>query len=162
LNTLVTYSDTVHEGACPNARKISRIWTAADGCGNAASCLQTIQVVDTTPPVIHNVAVVPNVLWPPNHKMVPVTVTATAADNCDAAPVCAISMVSSNEPVNGLGDGDTAPDWTVTGTLSANLRAERSGKGAGRIYTVTVTCTDACGNSSTGSAAVTVPKSRGK
>jgi len=65
--------------------------------------------------------------------------------------------VNSNEPVNGLGDGDTAPDWIITGDLTVNLRAERSGIGNGRIYTITVTCKDACGNSSVGSTTVTVP-----
>ena len=92
--------------------------------------------------------------------MAPVTVTASASDICDAAPVCKITSVSSNEPVNGTGDGDTAPDWVITGNLTANLRAERAG--SGRVYTITVACTDASGNSSTKTTAVTVPHDQGK
>lgn len=88
--------------------------------------------------------------------MVQVNVSATAIDNCDSSPDCAISSVSSNEPVNGLGDGDKAPDWIITGDLSLDLRAERSGTGTGRIYTIIVTCTDECGNSTVGTASVTV------
>jgi len=62
-------------------------------------------------------------------------------------------MVSSNEPQDGLGDGDIAPDWTEpvvdNGIITMQLRAERSGKGDGRIYTITVVGTDETGNSST-------------
>jgi hypothetical protein len=72
--------------------------------------------------------------------------------------VCRIISVASNEPVEGLGDGDTAPDWLVTGNLTLNLRAERSGKGAGRVYTMTVECADASGNRSTKAVTVTVPR----
>jgi len=88
--------------------------------------------------------------------------SATATDACSSsAPVCQITGISSNEPVNGLGDGDTAPDWQITGPLTASLRAERSGTGTGRIYTVQVTCTDQQGLSSVKSTTVTVPHDQG-
>jgi len=157
---LITSSEAVSPGACANARTIARTWRATDGCSNTAACVQTIQVVDTTAPIIGSVNAVPNVLWSPNHEMVPITVTPLASDNCGAAPVCLITGVSSNEPVNGLGDGDAVPDWIITGALTVDLKAERSGTGNGRIYTITVVCTDDCGNSSTGTAMVTVPKSQ--
>ena len=32
--------------------------------------------------------------------MIPVVVTATATDNCGGSPTCAITMVTSNEPVD--------------------------------------------------------------
>jgi hypothetical protein len=89
-------------------------------------------------------------------------VTATASDLCTAAPVCVISSVASNEPENGTGDGDTANDIVVTGDLSVNLRAERSGTGTGRAYTVNGQCTDAAGNSAPWSTTVTVPHDKGK
>jgi hypothetical protein len=111
------------------------------------------------PPVIGAVAVTPNVLWPPDHQLVPVTVSASATDNCDPAPVCRITEVASNEPVDGLGDSDTAPDWIITGDLTLSLRAERAGSGVGRLYTITVSCADASGNASEAAALVTVPLS---
>jgi hypothetical protein len=116
---------------------------------------------DVTPPNISSVGVNQNVLWPPNHKLVPITVSWSATDNC-STPACAISSVSSNEPVNGLGDGNTAPDWIITSGSTLLLRAERSGLGNGRVYTITVTCRDAAGNTSSRSITVTVPHDQGR
>jgi hypothetical protein len=76
-------------------------------------------------------------------------------------PVCSISGVESNEPVNGQGDGNTAPDWELTGALTLNLRAERAGNGNGRIYTVRVNCSDGSGNASTDTVEVAVPHDQG-
>ena len=92
--------------------------------------------------------------------MVSVTVTVAATDDSGAAPTCRIISVTSNESADGA--GDTAPDWEITGALSANLRAERSGQGSGRIYTIVVECKDASGNAATGSVTVTVPGSQRK
>jgi HlyD family secretion protein len=135
--------------------------TVSDGKGGTASDTVIVKVVDTTPPVIQSVAAKPSALWPPNHKMVPATVTVSAKDLCSATTTCKIVAVKSNEPINGTGDGDTAPDWQITGNLTVNLRAERAGSGSGRIYTITVQCTDASGNSSTKDVAVTVPHDQG-
>jgi hypothetical protein len=81
----------------------------------------------------------------------------SASDNSGQV-ACRIISVASNEPIDGLGDGDTAPDWLITGNLSLDLRAERSGKGTGRIYTITIECSDSSGNSSTGAVTVRVPR----
>lgn len=69
--------------------------------------------------------------------------------------------MSSSEPADGLGDGDTANDVEITGPLTVTLRAERSGKGGGRTNTITVEVADAAGNTSHGTCTVVVPKSRG-
>jgi hypothetical protein len=111
---------------------------------------------------LESVSASPNLLWPPNHKMRPVKVAVSVSDTCDQALTCEIASVSSNEPEYGIGDGDTAPDWQITGTLTANLRAERSGNGSGRVYSITVACTDASGNSSAKIATVIVPHDQGK
>ena len=61
-----------------------------------------------------------------------------------------------------LGDGDTEDDIVIVDEFNFQLRAERSGNGDGRIYTITYEVTDACGNSAVQSVTVTVPKSKGK
>jgi len=57
---------------------------------------------------------------------------------------CSLS-VTSNEPINGTGDGDTEPDWEIVDAHHIRLRAERAGSGTGRIYTVTITCANGAG-----------------
>jgi uncharacterized repeat protein (TIGR01451 family) len=49
---LVVWNDTIVLGACYGSYQIQRQWTATDDCLNTASCLQTITIVDTTPPII--------------------------------------------------------------------------------------------------------------
>jgi len=137
-------------------------WTYDDGNGNKTIQLQDVIVEDTTPPSIDTISASPDVIWPPNHKMVPVTISVTASDNCDTNPTSQIISISSNEPENGLGDGDSAPDWDITGDLTASLRAERAGKGSGRVYTITVTCTDNAGNSADRQVTVTIPHDKKK
>jgi len=90
--------------------------------------------------------------------MVPVVVGVSASEQCGGAVACRIVAVTSNEPIDALGDGDTAPDWEITGDLTLNVRAERSGSGTGRVYRITIVCTDAAGNQSTSMTTVTVPK----
>ena len=63
-----------------------------------------------------------------------------------------ITNVTCNEPLNSI-----TPDWEITGAQTLNLRAERLGKGPGRVYTITVECKDMSGNVSIGSIDVTVP-----
>jgi len=118
---------------------------------------------DLTAPIISSVSASPNTLWAPNHKMVPVTITTVASDNCGGVPVCSIASASSNEPDNGLGDGNTTGDVVVTGANTLLLRAERAGVGSGRVYTIGMSCTDAAGNRSLVSyTTVTVPHDQGK
>ncbi len=129
---------------------------ATNSAGSATSGPATLTVRDVTPPTL-SVTVTPAVLHPANHKMVAVRVTAQVSDAGDPSPVTKIVAITSNEPVNGTGDGNTSVDWQITGPLTANLRAERSGNGSGRIYTITVESRDASGNVATRTVTVSVP-----
>jgi len=131
-------------------------WRAVDDCGNTSTTSATFTIVDTTAPAINSLSANPSVLWAPNHKMEAVRVSVDTADVCDEAPVCRIINVTANEPINGKGDGNTQPDWEITGDLTVNLRAERSAKATGRVYTIYVESTDACGNSTVATVDVSV------
>lgn len=135
--------------------------TAKDAAGNSANGSFTITVRDTTAPALVSVTPSSATLWPPNHQMVAITIAAVATDVVGVTSLKIIS-VTSNEPDNGLGDGDTAGDIQITGDLKLNLRAERSGTGNGRVYTITVEARDAAGNATTRTCTVSVPKSQGR
>jgi hypothetical protein len=100
-------------------------------------------------------------LWPPDHKLVQVAIV-SASDPLSGLATFNVSG-TSNEPENGLGDGDTSPDIVITGAGVAprivQLRAERSGTGKGRVYTLTATATDLAGNTATATATCAVPLS---
>lgn len=134
-------------------------FTGGTGALGAAQDVQS-WTFHNPPPTISGVSVDKPTLWPPNHEMVDVTVNYGATDPC-SAPVCTLT-VSSNEPVNGTGDGNTSPDWVVVDAHHVQLRAERSGNGNGRIYTITITCKDSAGNTASSTATVTVPHDQGK
>jgi hypothetical protein len=108
---------------------------------------------------IANLYADPCLLWPPNHKMKDVKVHYAAGDNCPGFGGCELS-VTSNEAVNGNGDGNTSPDWEVIDDHHVKLRAERSGNGNGRIYTIKVTCRDPQGDTFSRSTTVIVPHDR--
>jgi hypothetical protein len=111
------------------------------------------KIIDTAPPTIRNLTANPSSIWPPNKKMVPVSLTADATDASGVASIKIVS-VTSNE----VGSGQ----WQVTGDLSLNLQADRNGNGTGRTYTVTVQCKDSFGNASTKAVIVRVPHDQGK
>ena len=102
-------------GDCPQEFTFSRIWTAIDSCGNAASCTQNISVVDTVGPVI----TCPDdstIEWvqpfqPPDPS---VTGLATAEDACGGSTVD-----FTDGPLQGPGPDPCAPfffirTWTAT------------------------------------------------
>ena len=98
------------------------------------------------------------VAWPPNHKLVPVSITGVADPDNPAASVT-VTAVTQDEPVRGPGCGDTSPDAVLAGA-SVLLRAERAGHGTGRVYRVSFTAADGSGATCTGSVTVCVPHDR--
>jgi predicted extracellular nuclease len=115
-----------------------------------------LNVCDEIPPTLA-VSVSPDFLWPPKHQYITVAATVEAWDNFDPNPTITLVSVTSNEPDDGLGDGDTPIDIVIMNEYTFLLRAERSGLGIGRFYTITYQVTDACGNSTLASAIVNVP-----
>ncbi len=136
---------------------------AEDLCGLSTTRSRDIQVNDTIAPTI-TVALSQTSLWPPNHKLVTINATVVAADNCPNT-TWTLQSITSDEPENGLGDGDAAPDIVDaalgTADIEFKLRAERAGGGDGRVYTIVYGVSDACGNSSQAVAHVEVPHDRG-
>jgi len=116
----------------------------------------TIIVQDTIPPVF-TLSVTPTTLWPVNHKMVLITPTWSASDICDESPEVSLVSITMNEGDEAKGDGHTTNDIQVDDDGSIYLRAERSGAGSGRIYTITYQAVDDSGNVAVARATVAVP-----
>lgn len=137
--------------------------TVTDTEGATDSDNVTVKITDTTAPELtYNQETAS--LWPPNHKMVLVASGISASDIVDGTTNVMVE-VSSNEPSNGKGDGNTDSDYEIVtnfdGSIDVYLRAERSGKGKGRTYTVSLSTSDAAGNTSSTSFEASVAKSQG-
>jgi len=136
-----------------------------DGKGGRASDDVAVTVQDTRAPTLA-VSLTPTVLWPPNHRLVPITATITATDTCDAQPRVTLVSVTSSEPDSGLGDSDIPGDIqnAILGAddRSVALRAERSAKGPGRTYTIRYRASDAAGNATEQAVTVAVPHDQGQ
>ena len=89
--------------------------------------------------------------------MVPVAVQVQATDTCGAA-TWRIVGVTSSESGDSQRSNHASPDWLITGAHTVSLRAERSGKGQSRIYSIMIQATDGSGNlSAISRATVSVP-----
>ena len=126
--------------------------------------MMDVVIQDTTPPTLDAVAD-HACLWPPNHKMHKIIVTAEAEDICDASPAVILSSAVSNEPDNSNGDGNTVNDIhgadIGTDDPMFKLRSERRGPGSGRVYSITYTATDAAGNTTDDIVMIDVPHDMG-
>jgi hypothetical protein len=137
-----------------------------DGINEPASEFVSVEVTDTTKPSLSPIPSV-TILWPPNHELHEVTIWANAFDNGGGAISLSVE-VQSSEPPDGDGDGSTIPDYYIdsvddgTGVIELRLRAERSGKGEGRIYTIVITATDESDNHSVAQVQITAPHDRRK
>jgi N-acetylneuraminic acid mutarotase len=138
------------------------VWSAIDVDGNVGSCVQIVTVQDTLPPAIQ-VSAEPRWLWPPNHRLVPVSVMWAPLDACDPSPTVSLVSVESSEPddAEGNGDGKTTDDVQVVADDLLQLRAERSGSGQGRVYTATYRASDVSGNVTEATLTVGVPHNVG-
>jgi probable HAF family extracellular repeat protein len=112
---------------------------------------------EARPPVITAAPADPNVLWPPNHQMISVHLSYAVTGSCGTSAATTLSAVS-NEPDNGVGDGNFPHDIVVIDAHTVLLRAERSGRGNGRVYTITIRAVDQFGFQATADVTVTVPK----
>lgn len=109
------------------------------------------------PPSCELAQAVPNLLWPPNHRMVPIAITGMTDPQNEPLTITIVN-VTQDEPVDGAGDGNTAPDAVVQGGALL-LRAERSGRGNGRSYEVHFMARVPRGAQCTGTVRVGVPHS---
>lgn len=102
---VITYTDVLIEGNCPIL--LNRTWTATDDCGNTATCLQTIEVTDNTPPQIV-CAVQPS---PIECGIAINFVAPIVSDDCDAT----VDITFSTDSI----PGTCGQEYTLTRTWTA-------------------------------------------
>ncbi len=122
--------------------------TAVDKAGNSAKVSVTVNI-DKTPPPVPSLKASPDILWPPNHKMVNVLISGLATDGGSGIASTVITVTDEY--------GLLSP--TVAG-FGSTIRLESWRKGSdmnGRLYTITAVVSDKAGNKSTGTTTVLVP-----
>jgi hypothetical protein len=132
---------------------------ATDGSGNSADGSFTVTVTNTAPICSGTPGV--SLLWPPDHRMVPVAVNGVSDPDGDPLTL-QVTDVRQDEPTTNKGDGDTPVDAAGVGTAVALVRAERTGSGNGRVYHIFYSATDSVGASCNGTVTVGVPHDQGK
>lgn len=142
---------------------------ATDASGNVATASFKVIVersaellADVEAPLIVGLTPSKRCLWPLNRKMVNVTFKATATDNSGRPVTAEIVSICSNEADSEPGSGKSERDSVITGALTAQLRAECSGAGTDRKYTVVIAVRDAAGNTSTAVNTVWVPRDQSR
>lgn len=127
--------------------------SVADGDAGVV-CSATLDVVDDEAPEVEAIGVS---LWPPNHKMETVSVRdCIAVEDCDDDWHARIVSVSSDEPDNDRGDGNTDADVVALDAETVSLRSERQGGSNGRVYTISFEVEDGSGNLAEGQCQVVV------
>jgi hypothetical protein len=107
------------------------------------------------PPLCTAAIAAPPTIWPPNHKLVPVAVEGVTDPDGDPVTI-QITGITQDEPLSG-----NTPDATGLGSAAAQVRAERTGGGDGRVYHLSFTASDGQGGSCTGTVTVCVPHDQG-
>src|SRR5213078_614516 len=103
----MTFADVKTNGACAGSYSVTRTWTAADACNNRSTASQTINVIDTTAPVIAALPAPKTISCPAT----PVFAVATATDACGSAFTLTFADVKT--------DGACAGSYSVTRTWTA-------------------------------------------
>ncbi len=129
-------------------------WTVSlNGGGDPAFSAQlSVERLCSAPRL--SISVSPNILWPPNHKMIPITATVSVQDDVDPNPIVMLVSIVSNES----GNPHDIAGAIGTNTTNFSLMSTRTGTDkAGRVYTITYSAKNYCGNVATATATVSVP-----
>ena len=128
--------------------------TATDDSGNSTIDTFTVTVGNSAPSCVATPST--PLIWPPNHQLVPIAINGVTDPDGDGVTI-RIDSIFQDEPTNDAGDGNTPVDGFGIGTSLAQIRAERSGRGNGRVYRIGFTATDSIGASCSGAVGVAVP-----
>ena len=119
-NAVVELSETTEPGECAEQSTITRTWTARDECGNQASHVQVITVVDTTAPVLSDDPADITA----ECDSVPKAITLTAGDNCD--PDVPVRSDEEMTPGTCPGDYELHRTWSAVDNCGNEASVDRN------------------------------------
>lgn len=153
---------TYYLGACADADETVAELDERNNCEiNKLSLVVPLEPLPNQPPDCTKAVAAPDNLWPANHSLSAISITGVTDPDGDNITMT-ITKISQDEPTNGLGDGDMSPDGFGVGSSQAQVRAERSGTGNGRVYAISFTADDGKGGTCSGNIQVGVPHDKGK
>jgi hypothetical protein len=133
-----------------------------------ATICYSLGCIDQNPPAI-SCNVTESTLWPPNHDLENVGLTATVTDDCDSHVVIGggpngtgVTVYSDEPDLDILGSGNFSPDAKNINLGTLRLRSERSGNENGRVYLIVVQATDMAGHTGYCTNTVTVTHDQSK
>lgn len=136
----ISYED-VEEGFFPCDYSIMRVWTATDNCGNTATCVQIIGIVDNIAPAIVNCpanVTVEGVIGGNGNCATNVTIISpTTTDNCDPTVVLTNNFTQTGNASGLYPVGTTTVTWTAT---------DECDNSASCLFNVVVSCPCDCTN----------------
>ena len=156
-------SATVANGTLANAPSVTSDTHDPDTSNNSGSAGSAIitTIADKTPPTIA-ISANPLSLWPPNGKMVPVTVSGTITDTDSGVNRSSGSFAVTDEYGTVQPAGPLTINLDGTYLFTVNLEASRKGSDKdGRQYTISVFAKDNAGNLGSSSIVVSVPHDQG-
>lgn len=133
--------------------------TGVAGTTDANEALNTPGSTNTRVPDCSLAQASIELIWPPNHQFVPIDILGVTDPDGDALAIT-IDSIFQDESVDGSGSGDTSPDGQGVGTTTAQVRAERSGGGNGRVYHIGFTASDGHGGICSGVVHVGIPHNK--
>ncbi len=124
------------------------IATVTDDDGGSGSA--GVEVTVDRAPTCAGVTASPDTLWPPNNKLIDVTLAGGSDPDGDTFSLT-VTGITQDEPASAGGDA------RILSPTAVQLRAQRDGSGDGRVYRIAYTLTDSFGLSCTGVVRVGVP-----
>jgi hypothetical protein len=135
---------------------VVNLWGDSSSRGSVGVLLNKTPFLDTTPPAI-TLATVPKVLWPPNGKMVPVTISGRITDTGSGVNASSAEFEVHDEYHLVQPHGQIALDPAGNYSFAILLQASRRGNDRdGRRYTIRMSAMDNAGNRGVKATNVTV------
>jgi hypothetical protein len=136
-------------------KKSGKIYLRVPGATQFVAQDVYVSGVGNAPPDCSQACATPHSLWPPNHNLVPISIHGVVDPDGDPITIT-VTGIQQSEPLDGKGDGSTCPDGVIV-CGAAQVRAERSGQGNGRVYRISFRAEDSHGAACTGTVTVVVP-----